>query len=222
MAGRFDDFIAGHGNGGAAVKSKPAHPQDKHAKACQGDAVAGDGIYAAILIVLADSGSQKPCPYEGAHAANQMDAGGTGEIMESHFRKPAAAPDPMAGNGVNQKGDDHGINAVGGELRPFRHGAGHDGGGGGAEHGLEEEVRHGGIACIIGHLEMGDEKIRRTDNAADVRAEHEAEAKEPEHHGAQGKVHEILHDDVACVLRTGQSSLHHGKPRLHKVHQDSA
>ena len=184
--------------------------------------MAGDGVYGAILIVLADSGSQEPCPYEGTHAAYQMDAGGTGEIMESQFGKPAAAPDPVTGNGIDQKGNEYGIYAVGGELRPFCHGSGNDGGRSSAEHSLEEQVGQRCITGIIGHLEMGDKEIRRADDTAYIGTEHETEAQEPEHDRAQSKVHEILHDNVAGILGSGEPRFHHGEPGLHEVHQDGS
>ena len=85
----------------------------------------------------------------------------------------------MAGNGVDQQGDGGGVDAVGAELGALRHGAGDDGGGGGAEHGLEDSVGPQGNAggkdmAVILH----NHGVKPAEQAG-ARAEHNAEADEP-------------------------------------------
>ena len=215
-----DRIIAGHGNGGAAIESEPAHPQDEHAKAGKSDGVTGDRIDAAILVVLANSWPKQRCTDQSADAADHVYTGGSGEVMEAELGEPAAAPDPVSGDRIDQERDHNGIDAVGGEFRTFCHRAGDDRRRGRTEDGLEEEVDQRRIACIAGVI-VSDEEIRRADDAADVFTEHEAEAQDPENDGAKCKVHEILHDDVACILCSREPSLHHRKSRLHEEYQDS-
>lgn len=215
-----DRIIAGHGNGGTAIESEPAHPQDEHAKAGKSDGVTGDRIDAAILVVLANSWSKQRCTDQSADAADHVYTGGSGEVMEAKLGEPAAAPDPVSGDRIDQERDHNGIDAVGGEFRTFSHRAGDDRRRGRTEDGLEEEVDQRRIACIAGII-VSDEEIRHADDAADVFPEHETEAQDPENDGAKRKVHEILHDDVACILCSREPSLHHRKSRLHEEYQDS-
>ena len=140
--------------------------------------------------------------------------------MEAELGEPAAAPDPVSGDRIDQERDQNGIDAVGGEFRTFSHRAGDDRRRGRTEDGLEEEVDQRRIACIAGVI-VSDEEIRRADDAADVFPEHEPEAQDPENDGTKRKVHEILHDDVACILCSREPSLHHRKSRLHEEYQNS-
>ena len=215
-----DRIIARHGNGGAAIKTEPAHPQDEHAEAGKRDGMTGDRIDAAVLIVLANSRSKQRGTDQSADAADHVYTGGTGEVMEAKLGEPAAAPDPVSGDRIDQERNDHGINAVRGEFRAFCHRARDDRRRSRTEDGLEEEIDQRRIACIA-RVIVSDEEIRRTDDTADIGAEHEPEAQDPENDGAQRKVHEILHDDVACILRSREPCLHHRKPRLHEEDQDS-
>ena len=55
----------------------------------------------AVLVILANAGPQDLAPMQSAQAAHHVHRGGTGEIVEAQLRKPAAAPNPVAGNGVD-------------------------------------------------------------------------------------------------------------------------
>ena len=48
---------------------------------------------------------------------------------------------------------------------------------------------------------------------------HDGVAQESEHHRADTEVHQVLHDDVAGVLRPGEACLHHRKACLHPEYQ---
>ena len=43
-----------------------------------------------------------------------------------------------------------------------------------------------------------------------------------EHHRADTEIHQIFHNDIASVFRSGKARFHHGKARLHPKHQGSA
>ena len=219
MGRRFNRFVPGHADSGAAVEPEPGEPEDKYAQCCQRQAVSGNGIDGTVFIVFANTGSQQPGADTGAHAAYHVHGGGTCEIVEAYLGQPAAAPDPVAGNGVDEQTDQNAVYAVGRKLGPFRHGTGHDGGCRGAENGLEDEEGHGRIAGIFPYAEFSYAEIRHSDDAADIRSEHEAEAHDPECGRAQCKIHDVFHDDVASVFSAGQACLAHGKPRLHEKDQ---
>ena len=116
---------------------------------------------------------------EGADTADHVDAGGTGEIMEAQILEPAAAPDPVTGNRVDQEADEDRVDTIDGELRPFCHGARDNRRRSGTEDGLENQERHVREARVVSNVEILDKRIRDTDDAVKVRAEHEAEAEEP-------------------------------------------
>ena len=142
--------------------------------------------------------------------------------METHFREPAAAPDPMAADRVNQKADGETVDTVRRELRALRHRTGDDRRRRRAEDRLENDKCHFRIAGVRADIPSRNEKVRYSDKAADVRAEHQPEADHPERDRANAKVHHVLHDDIACVLRAGQSRFHHREARLHEKYQRRA
>ena len=176
----------------------------------------------AVLVILANAGPQDFGADQSAQAAHHVHRGGTGEIVEAQLRKPAAAPNPVAGNGVDDQGDGRRVDTVSGELGALRHGAGDDGGRGGAEHRLENGIgpqghpRRENVAVIAHNQRVNGAK------QGGAAAEHNAEAHQPEAGRADAEVHQVLHQDVACVFRTGKARLTQGETRLHEEHQGSA
>ncbi len=213
QAGGDHGFVTGHGDGGAAVEAEPAEPQDKDAQRHGCHVVAGNSPGLAVLVVLADTGAQHPGAQHGGDAAHEMHGGGTGEIMEAQLGQPAAAPDPVTGDGVNDQADGCRIQAVSAELGALGHGAGHDGGGGGAEHRLEHHIHpHRQAAEIVA---APDEGVKAPDERSGP-CKHHPEAYQPVAGRADTKVHHVFHQDVARVLGTGQARLAQSEPRLHE------
>ena len=221
------------GNGGAAqdlgqlggirrrraVEAIPAEPQDEGAHGGQGDVVAQDGPRPALPVILADAGPQQDGPDQPGDASHHVDDGGPGEVDEAHTCQPAlGVPHPARLDGVDHGGDHGGVDAVAGKLGALRHGPGHDGGGGGAEHQLEKEVGP------VKGVEVGEHLIFRPADESEevIPAVHDAIAQSHEHHCADAEVHQVFHDDVPRVLGPGEASLHGGKPALHEEHQNSA
>ena len=138
-AGHRHGAVSLHGDSGAAIEAKPAEPEDKHAQGRDGEVVSQDGLGLAVLVILADPGPQDLSAHPSGNAAYHVDGGGACEVMEAQLGQPAAAPDPVAGHRVNDQGDHQGVDAVGDEFGPLRHGAGDDGGRRGAEDRLEDK-----------------------------------------------------------------------------------
>ena len=67
---------------------------------------------------------------------------------------------------------------------------------------------------------MLGEEIGHADESAYVAAKEQAEADDPEGQGPEGKVHEILHDDIAGILAPRQAGFEHGETGLHEEDQD--
>src|SRR5699024_9397596 len=178
QAGERHGLVGGQSQGRAAVKAEPAEPEDKDAQGGGGHVVAGDGVGFAVLVVLADPGAQHPGAQHGDDAAHVVHCGRAGEIVEPKARQPAAAPDPVAGDGVDQQRNGGGVDTVGLEVGALSHGAGDDGGGCGAENGLEHGVNPKGniqpqMAVIPQH-----KGIKAADQGAGA-AEHQPEAHQP-------------------------------------------
>ena len=102
-----------------AVEAVPAEPENEHAEAR----------------------ANHLCANQRAQTADHVNRARTGVVVEAQLCQPAAAPDPVRLNGVNQRGDDSGIHAVGEELRAFCHCAGDDGRRRRAENEVKDEVR---------------------------------------------------------------------------------
>ena len=212
--------IACHCHGGATVEPEPAEPQDKHAQGHGGQVVAGDCAGLAVLVVLTNTGAKHPGAQAGGNAANKVNGGGTGKIMEAQLCQPAAAPDPVAGDGVNDQADSGRVAAVSAELGTLCHGAGNNGCCRCTEHGLEHGINPKGHALRQDGAVVAAHKGGK---AADERAgtcKHDAEADQPEARCADAEVHHVFHQDVAGVLCTGQASFAQSKACLHKVHQE--
>lgn len=67
---------------------------------------------------------------------------------------------------------------------------------------------------------MLGEEIGHADESTYVAAKEQAEADDPEGQGPEGKVHEILHDDIAGILAPRQAGFEHGETGLHEEDQD--
>ena len=96
-------LIGVHAHGGSAVEAEPAEPQDEHAQRGEGQVVAQDGPGLAVLAVLADAGPKDLGADQRADAADHVHGSGTGEVVEAQLSQPAAAPDPVAGDGVDEQ-----------------------------------------------------------------------------------------------------------------------
>ena len=140
------------------------------------------------------------------------------KVVEAQLAQPAAAPDPMPADRVNDQAYGYAVNAIRKELGALRHRAGDDGGRRGAEHRLKNDERPGRErAAVIAQ----DERVEPADQRA-VPREHDAEACQPKGNGAEGKIHQVFHDDVARIFGACQAGLHHRKARLHEEYQRRA
>ena len=203
---------------------KPNHPSQrmKTPRAASGMLWPRIGLTRAVLGVFAHPGAQNDGAGQSGPAADGVDHRGTGEIDEAESFQPAAAveeaaPGPAAENRVDEGADDDTVDQISGELGPFGHGAGYDGGGRGGEDHLEHpEGQHPGIAADV---EVAQKKAGGAEPAGGGGTEHQPETDGPEGEGAHGKIHQVFHHDVDGVLGPREAGLHHGKPGLHEKDQ---
>ena len=221
-AHRNQGIITSSTNSGSTVEAKPAEPQDKYAKTCQGQVMARNTIGSTISVVLADTRAKHISTHQGSHTAYHVNHSRTGKIMEAHICQPATAPGPMTGNRVNHQAQQCADNQISGELGTLCQSTGKNGSGGSTEHGLENQVSKGRIACILTYIPVLEEEIRRADEASNSITKHQAEAYNPEKDGTQCQIREVLHGNITGILRPGQTALDHGKTRLHKEYQTGA
>ena len=185
-----------------------------------GNSVNFRNFTALVFYVFAKAGTNQDSTDQCGDTADGVDRGGTCEIVETKLRKPALrVPNPTGFNGVNKQRNDAGVNAIGDELRALCHGAGYDGGCRCAEHKVEYEGRSHSV--LEEPTEIGEDlKIRNADKSAYIiLGHHEREAEQYENNRTDTEIHEVLHDDVAGIFRTGETGLNHGEPGLHEEHE---
>ena len=172
-----------------------------------------------VFVVLANPGAKQGRAQHGDDAAHIVDGCRACKIMEAHALQPAAAPHPMAADGVDHQRDHSGVNAVSFEVGALGHGAGDDGGGRCAENGLEHDVDpQRDIEPQVRVISL-NERVESADQSARA-AEHDAEADEPVARGANAEIHHILHQNIAGVLGTGKACFTQRKTSLHEVDQE--
>ena len=122
----------------------------------------------------------------------------------------------MTGDGIDEGGDAERVDAVGDEFGPLRHGAGDDGGRGGTENRLENEIGEERDPCgEDGRIVALDHGVQPAHQRA-AAGKHQTEAQKPVGGRSDGEVHQVLHQDVAGVFGPGEAGLTHGKARLHR------
>ena len=99
-------------------------------------------------------------------------------------------------------------------MNLVRQSAGHDGCGSCAEDQVEYEVGPVKV-CVAGE----NIKPGFSDEADDIFAQKKTETDYDEHDGTDTEVHQVLHDDVTSIFRSGKSCLHHRETCLHPEHQ---
>ena len=190
-----------------------------------GECVDLDHLAVFITLIFSETGSEHRRADQRRDTADHVDRAGTCVVMEPELTQPAAAPDPVRFDRVDEQRDNARVDTVSGEFRSFRHRAGYDGRGGGAENEVEYECGSGGKVAVPGRrdelLEVTEQvHVRDTDQSEQgILAHHDRVAQESEHDRADTKVHQVFHDDVAGVLGAGKARLYHGKACLHPEHQ---
>ena len=147
------------------------------------------------------------------------------EIHESHVGKPAAAPYPVAHDGINDQRKHKGENDEGHILDPFRNRSGYDGRRGSAEHKLEEKFSpegniRGQRAVVKGQIASAKNKQMARSHKGIIPSEHQPPAQKQKAQGRDGKDDEILGKDVNGVLRPCEARLHRCKAQIHKKYQN--
>ena len=137
--------------------------------------------------------------------------------MKANLCKPAAAPDPVRLNRINQRRNHTGVNAVAQKLCPLRHCPGNDRRRGRAEHQIKYEVRP--VKTLVGRKDVEPGLADQPDH---VLTQQKTKADQDKHHRADAEIHQVLHNDVSRILRPGKSCLDHRKSGLHPEHQRSA
>ncbi|MPM46111.1 hypothetical protein SDC9_92809 [bioreactor metagenome] len=185
--------------------------------------MAGDGLCLPVLVILAYPRSYALCTPEGSHTAYHVHCGGTGKIVKTKGAEPTAAPDPVPADRIYESTDDNRIEAVGDELRSFCHGSTDNRCCSGTEYRLENQKCRGGKGRTI---LPSDKEVDKPNEGVGLslssHAKHEAKAKDPENRTAETEVHQVLHDDVSCILCPGEPRFDHGKTCLHEEDQHRA
>lgn len=135
------------------------------------------------------------------------------EVVLTPSRSPAVGiPSPVDNDGVDERGEDNGVDNVAPESDALGDGSGDDGGGSGGEGPLEKPS---GLGAVVGVLH---EKVLRSDEGTvvfSVRRGTEGNGKpeEPPADGTEGSIKDILDKNVLGVLNIDHADLEHAAER---------
>ena len=141
--------------------------------------------------------------------------------METKIGKPSAAPDPVSGDRVDDQTDQCTVSQIGRKLCTLCHGPGNDGCGCGTKYSLKdhEDTR----SEIFKLLQVNGCWIEKACGADDriVASEHQGKSNDKETKGAEDKVHQVFHDDVARIFCSCKTCLNHCEACLHEEDKES-
>ena len=157
--------------------------------------------------------------------ANGVHYGRTGKINEANFFQPTltslaakqAAPRPSAKDRVYKQRDDHTVGEVADELGTLGHGARNDGSCCRCENRLEEQER---VVPTIAVCSVSQAKHRRANKpAVTLSSKHQSKADYEKGNRPDGKIHQVLHQNVYGVFGSRETGFNHRKACLHEKHQ---
>mmetsp|Transcript_2411 Transcript_2411/g.8100 ORF Transcript_2411/g.8100 Transcript_2411/m.8100 type:complete len:536 (+) Transcript_2411:109-1716(+) len=240
---------------GPGVEPVPTEPEEQGAQADERGVVWLDGDQLSSRIKAANPGPQDGRGHERDGPSHEVDHPASRKVDDAGFdpdawrsilserREPSVAgPDPVHHDGVDEPGDEDGVDDVPEEGAPLGDGAGHDGGRGCGEGPLEEPPREGhdfGLdgpfwgdvqarvrLRVAGSVPLDEEEAVRPDEPVGLAAAvvpaavREGEPEGPPHEGACGEVHDVLDHQILRVLGSNGSHLEHGEAGLHDEDQE--
>ena len=211
--------VTDRAQGRAGVETVPAEPQDHRAE--------GSVTHVMRLGRAAENASGARPKHdrtdEGDHAAHRVDNRAAGEVVEAQRAEPAAAPDPVNDNGVDENGDEGAIDQVADKIGALGHRAGGNGAGRGREGELEEEHRQRrDIECakrLAHHVHAGHEQ-RSAEQAAVARPERDTETNHPPHNSREASVDEVFEQRIHGCCLPDHAGFQQRKPGLHEEDQE--
>ena len=213
------DGVQADGVAAVDVEAEPAKEQDESADDDIGDIVAAQVVGAAVGVELAFARPHYRRAGQGDEAANGVDDAGAGIILRPQHTQPAAAPDPVAVQGVNQRANQEAVGEVGLGFGALGDGAGDDGGGGAGKDHLEHPV-HIDLPVAAGAHSAGQEKVIGAGDAGGGSSHHQGEAEGPEGEGGDGEVHKAFGHVVDRAFGADEAGAEESEPGLHKKDQE--
>mmetsp|Transcript_54471 Transcript_54471/g.133147 ORF Transcript_54471/g.133147 Transcript_54471/m.133147 type:complete len:356 (-) Transcript_54471:181-1248(-) len=236
----------GESQGRPAVEAVPAEPQNEGAKGHQSGIVRGhrvncpsDGIEAPLARPERDR-AHKPRPATDSvhdaraseidHAIGLRVVAKDGTCVTVRIRastpsrEPSCAPHPVHDDGVDEGGDEDGVDEVGRDLAALRHAARHDRGGSSSESPLKEERCPSVLPPRAPRpvIDLRQGKVGLSNHATGRLAVGEAVANEPEHDGCARGIEDVLEEDVDHVLAGDGARLEHAEAGLHEEDERAA
>ena len=173
------------------------------------------------MIESADSGAFNESAPESGDTSDQVYNAGTGEIDNARSEQevggfggacPAVSgPEPMRNHGVNETGQESGVDQVGDELGTFGDGTAGDTGGGNGKSPLIEEV----AVVERGGREGSEREEVFANEGVGGRSEGESEAEEVVEETAGCGVEDVGEHDVHGVFGSYGTGTEHGEAELH-------
>jgi hypothetical protein len=166
------------------------------------------------FVEATDTGTKKHTTDETANTTNHVDDGGTSEINVTHgAEESTSVPDPMARNRVHEEADAEGRDKVGGQGDTLGNDTRIDGGAGGSEGKLEDEVK-----TIIVHT-RGEEQVLSDEGTDRVTVGSTITEQKPRER-TEHKIGTVLHNNRLLVSGTHGTDLKGRETALHKKDKD--
>ena len=180
---------------------------------------------AAVALELAtDAGAENDGAGERDEAADRVNDGGPGEVVERHRsdggEPTVRTPRPVTDDRVDEAADAEAVKEIADEAGAADHGAGGDGAARIREGVLEEPVsKERDARTLVGVRSPLQEEPVVTDEAIAM-AEHEGEAPCIEEEPAEARVDDAFENHVDRLTRTGEARLEKHEAGLHEEHEE--
>ena len=182
--------------------------------------MAAQVVGAAVGVELAGARPHDRRAGQGNEPAHRVDHPGAGIVLSAQDAQPAAAPDPVAVQGIDDRANQEAVGEVRLGLGALGYGPGHDGSGGAGKDHLEHPV-HIDLPIAAGPHPAGQEKVIGAGNAGRRSSHHQGKAESPERQGSNGEVHKALGHIVDRAFGPDQAGPQESEPGLHKKDQES-
>ena len=211
---------------GTCVEAEPAEPQNEDTNNGEGDVVARDCSWFAVVAVLTNARPQEVGTHQGRPATGRVNDGGTGEVAEccvtnsDPVEDAVTLPEHVDNNRVDECSHHCAEDQVTRDLGTTGHCARCDRDRSCGEDHLEEEWRVTGVTAIEAAIaETAQEEAVASDPLTVTKGN--AVAHCPEGQCTDAHIGHVLGHDVGHVLGSGETGFDEPEPGLHQEDQDA-
>ena len=144
--------------------------------------------------------------------------------MKTNLTQPAASPDPVSLDRVDDQTDHARIYTISRKFCPLCHSPGNDR----CRCRTKDQIEYK-VTCICKSFSRSGDKLFKMQEQIQIWlaeqtkqcifSHHQSISQKGKHNSTDAEIHQVLHDDIAGILCAGKSRLHHGKTCLHPKYQ---